>query len=457
VAAHALDRHLALVGFMGAGKSTLGPRLAERLGRPFISVDEVVEERTGESVAEVFERHGEAEFRRREEDAAADVLVRRPLGVVELGGGALGSVRTRAALTAHAFTVHLETSLDEAWERVSGSGRPLARDPDAFRALFEERRPLYDNADASATDLDGVVLAAAGVHLASHRELEASAVIADAHVAELHGIDVTHTVPRGEAAKTLAEAERLWRGLTVDRTATLGAVGGGSTTDLVGFVAATHLRGVEWIAVPSTLVGQVDAAIGGKVGIDLPEGKNLVGAFHWPSRTVIDPTLLETLSEEERRNGLAEVVKTGLLLGEPLWELGTYAQVRTCAAYKAGICLRDPFDRGDRAQLNLGHTFAHALEAASGYTLSHGRAVALGLLAACRLSGLEDEARVVESVLAPDPVPVDRDTAWAALQRDKKVVGGEIRLVLLELPGRPRVTSEIEPARVREALDALIA
>ena len=457
MAAHALDRHLALVGFMGAGKSTLGPLLAERLGRPFISVDEVVEERTGESVAEVFERRGEAEFRRHEEDAAADVLARRPLGVVELGGGALGSERTRAALTAHAFTVHLETSPDEAWERVSGSGRPLARDPDAFHALFEERRPLYDSADASATDIDGVVLAAAGVHFASHRELAATAVIADAHVAEVHGIEVTHTVPRGEAAKTLAEAEQLWRRLTVDRTATLGAVGGGSTTDLVGFVSATYLRGIDWIAVPSTLVGQVDAAIGGKVGIDLPEGKNLVGAFHWPSRTVIDPTLLETLSEEERRNGLAEVVKTGLLLGEPVWELGTYAQVRTCAAYKAGICLRDPFDLGDRAQLNLGHTFAHALEAASGYTLSHGRAVALGLLAACRLSGLEDEALVVETVLGPDPVAVDRDTAWAALQRDKKVVGGEIRLVLLELPGRPGVTSEIEPARVREALDALIA
>ncbi|MGH3127487.1 MAG: bifunctional shikimate kinase/3-dehydroquinate synthase [Gaiellaceae bacterium] len=457
MAAHALDRHLALVGFMGAGKSTLGPLVAERLGRPFVSVDGVAEERAGESVAEVFERYGEAEFRRREEEAASDVLARRPPGVVELGGGALGSGRTRAALAAHAFTVHLETSPDEAWERVGGSGRPLARDPDAFRALFEERRPLYESADASATDLDGVVLAAAGVRFASHRELDASAVIADTYVAELHGIDATRTVPRGEAAKTLAEAGRLWRGLTMDRTAKLGAIGGGSTTDLVGFVAATYLRRIDWVAVPSTLVGQVDAAIGGKVGIDLPEGKNLVGAFHWPSRTVIDPNLLETLSEEERRNGLAEVVKTGLLLGEPLWELGAYAQVRTCAAYKAGICLRDPFDRGDRAQLNLGHTFAHALEAASGYTLPHGRAVALGLLAACRLSGLDDEARVVESVLAPVPVAVDRDAAWAALQRDKKAVGGAIHLVLLEMPGRPVLTSAIEPARVREALDTLIA
>jgi shikimate kinase/3-dehydroquinate synthase len=442
---------------MGAGKSTLGPLVAERLGRPFVSVDEVVEERAGESVAEIFERHGETEFRRREEEVAADVLARKPLGVVEVGGGALGSGRTRAALAAHAFTVHLEASADEAWERVAGSGRPLARDPEAFRALFEERMPLYEGADAAATDVDGIVLAAGGVHFGSHRELEATVVIADSHVAELQRIDATRTVPRGEAAKSLAEAERLWRRLTVDRTATLAAIGGGSTTDLVGFVAATYLRGIDWVAVPSTLVGQVDAAIGGKVGIDLPEGKNLVGAFHWPFRTVIDTTLLETLPEEELRNGLAEIVKTGLLLGEPLWELDTYAQVRTCAAFKAGICLRDPFDRGDRAQLNLGHTFAHALEAASGYTLPHGRAVALGLLAACRLSGLDNEARVVENVLAPSPVAVDRDTAWAALQRDKKAVGGEIRLVLLEMPGRPRVSSEIEPARVRAALDALIA
>ena len=457
MAAHALDRHLALVGFMGAGKSTLGPLVAERLGRPFVSVDEVVEQRVGESVAEVFERHGEAEFRQREEETAADVLARRPLGVVEVGGGALGSKRTRATLAAHALTVHLETSPDEAWERVAGSGRPLARDPEAFQALFEERRPLYESADASATDLDGVVLAAAGVHFAPHRELNAAAVIADAHVAEVHAIHATRTVPRGEAAKTLAEAELLWRALTVDRGATLGAIGGGSTTDLVGFVAATYLRGIDWIAVPSTLVGQVDAAIGGKVGIDLPEGKNLVGAFHWPTATVIDTTLLDTLPDEELQNGLAEVVKTGLLAGEPLWKLDTVEQVRRCAAFKAAVCLRDPYEGAERAHLNLGHTFAHALEAASGYRVPHGHAVALGLLAALRVSGLDDDARIVEDVLEAPPVAVDRDAAWAALQRDKKARGGEIHLVVLDAPGKPRLTSDVEPERIREALDALIA
>jgi shikimate kinase/3-dehydroquinate synthase len=209
--------------------------------------------------------------------------------------------------------------------------------------------------------------------------------------------------------------------------------------------------------VPSTLVGQVDAAIGGKTGIDLPAAKNLVGAFHWPQETVIDTKLLDTLPEEERTNGLAEVVKSSLLAGEPLWELPTNELVRRCASFKAAICLRDPLDRGERAQLNLGHTFAHALEAASGYSLPHGRAVALGLTAACRLSRLEEEARLVEEVLSTEKAHVDRDAAWAALSRDKKTVRGRPRLVLLEAPGAPRVGVEVDAAAVREALDALIA
>ncbi len=133
--------------------------------------------------------------------------------------------------------------------------------------------------------------------------------------------------------------------------------------------------------------------------------------------------LLETLPDEELRNGLAEVVKTGLLAGEPLWELDRDEQVRRCAAFKAAVCLADPLDRGARTQLNLGHTFAHALEAASGYRVPHGRAVALGLLAALRLSGLEDESRTVEALLSPEPVEVDRERAWTALGRDKKASG----------------------------------
>jgi 3-dehydroquinate synthetase len=319
-----------------------------------------------------------------------------------------------------------------------------------------------------------VVLAAADVHvetgaLARLGDLVPGAgpvaLVADAYVAGIHGANAqvalgdrvasVHELPRGEAAKTLAECERLWRELRLDRGGTIVALGGGSTTDTAGFVAATYLRALGWCPVPTTLVGQVDAAIGGKTAVDLPEAKNLVGAFHWPARAVIDPALLETLPEHERQEGLAEVVKTGLLAGEPLWELPTPELVRRCAAYKAAVCLRDPFDRGERAVLNLGHTFAHALEAASDYRVTHGRAVALGLLAALRLSGASTAA--VEEVLRPEPVRVDRARAWAAIQRDKKVANGRLKLVLLPTPGAPEYGVEIAETEAQRALDALIA
>jgi shikimate kinase/3-dehydroquinate synthase len=291
-------------------------------------------------------------------------------------------------------------------------------------------------------------------------------LVVDADVDALHGdavraalgerLEAAHVVPAGERAKSASETERLWSALRLERGETLVALGGGSTSDLVGFVAATFLRGIDWVPVPTTLVGQVDAAIGGKTAIDVEGGKNLVGAFHWPARVVVDPELLATLPPEELDNGRSEVVKTGLLAGEPLWELELAEQVRRAAAFKAAISLRDPLDRGERAQLNLGHTFAHALEAASGFTLPHGRAVALGLLAALRLSGLDKEERTVEELLRPEPVHVDRDAAWEALTRDKKAVGGAVRLVLLAAPGEPRVGVELEDDIVRAALDALI-
>jgi len=465
-----------LVGFMGAGKSTLGPALAERLGRPFVSIDNVVEERAGSSVAEIFATRRESAFRELEERAAIDVLARRPLSVIELGGGGLGSATTRADLEESAFTLHLETTFDEAWERVSASGRPLAQDPGDFRALFDERRPLYEAANGNARDLDGAVLAAAGVHvsegtldrLGEHAPGPGTIeLVADEHVESLYGqraraalgarVAGSHVVPAGERAKTSAQAERLWSALRVGRSGTIVALGGGSTIDVGGFVAATYLRGVSWVAVPTTLLAQVDAGIGGKTAVDVPEGKNLVGAFHWPSRTVIDPEFLETLPAEELANGRAEVVKTGLLSGEPLWELETPEQIRRCAAFKAGVCLRDPHDRGERAQLNLGHTFAHALEAASEYSLSHGHAVALGLLAALRISGLEADAQRVDEILHPPLANVDREAAWAALARDKKTDDGRPRLVLLEAPGKPRLGVEVASRVVRAALDSLIA
>jgi shikimate kinase/3-dehydroquinate synthase len=290
------------------------------------------------------------------------------------------------------------------------------------------------------------------------------ALVSDPHVAGIHGADAqvalrdrlisVHEVPQGEEAKTAAVAARLWSELRLDSEGTLVALGGGSTTDVSGFAAATYLRGIAWVPVPTTLVGQVDAAIGGKTAIDVPAGKNLVGAFHWPARIVVDPRLLDTLPDREVHEGMAEVVKTGLLAGEPLWELPLPELVRRAAAFKTALCLRDPYDRRDRAFLNLGHTFAHALEAAARYEgVTHGTAVGLGLLAALRLSGRPTD--VVEDVLAPKPVRVDRERAWAALRRDKKSRAGELRIVLLG-PGGPTV--ETRPAaEIRAALDLLIA
>ena len=473
---NALGRHLALTGFMGAGKSTLGPVVAERLGRSFVSLDDAIEAGTGATISELFETRGEAAFRTIEEEVAATLLGRAEPIVLELGGGAVGSAVTRDALARSAFTVLLDIDPDEAWRRVQGSDRPLARDQESFRALHAEREDLYDAvADARAHDVDGIVLAAAGIHaqLGSLELLGALVpgegpveIVADANVAGIHGVtaqlalgdrDVgVHEVPPGEAAKCTAALERLWRDLRIGRDGTLVALGGGCTTDLVGLAAATYMRGVSWVAVPTTLVGQVDAAIGGKTAIDLPGAKNVIGAFHWPARVVLDTATLETLPDEERLNGLAEVVKTGLLAGEPIWELSEHDQVRRCAAFKAAVCLQDPYDRGPRNQLNLGHTFGHALEAAAGYDLPHGKAVALGMLAALRLSGNDEAAAVVTKVLAPEPVRVDREAAWRAVSRDKKSVGGAPRLVLLEKAGRPRWGVEVPEADVRAALDSLI-
>ncbi len=443
---------------MGSGKSTA----ARAVGA--IDVDDVIEARAEKSVPEIFREEGEAAFRAREEEAV----------ILALGGGAVTSPGVRDALE-DTLTIWLDVDVDTCWERVRGSDRPLAQDEAEFRRLYAERRALYaDVADVVATDVDDVALAAARVvveRCALQRLGDlvpgngAVALISDPQVAGIHGMDAQlalgprltemHELPPGEEAKTLAAVDRVWQELRLDRRGTIVALGGGCTTDAAGFVAATYLRGIAWTVVPTSLVAQVDAAIGGKTAIDLPQGKNLVGAFHWPERTVVDPALLETLPEPQRLEGMAEVVKTGLLAGEAIWELPDDELVRRCAAFKAAVCLRDPHEQDERAMLNLGHTFAHALEAAAGYEgLTHGRAVALGLLAALRLSGRDTD--VVEEVLRPQPARVDRERAWEAMHRDKKARGGELRLVLLGADG-PRTDVAVPEADVRRELDRLIA
>lgn len=452
--ATALDRHIALIGFMGVGKTTLGMQLADRIGRPFFDLDQEIERSLRRSIPDLFRREGEAQFRIVEaERTLATLRFDRP-SVLALGGGAIETSAIREALRKHALTVLLEVDVDEAWERVQESSRPLAKDREQFQALYERRRSLYeDAADVRARDADDVVLAALGIRIEPGVEPEGDALVADPRVLELHPFQLgeTHTVRE----KTLEEAQKLWTELRISRDGTIVGYGGGTTTDLAGFVAATYMRGVRWTSVPTTLVGQVDAGIGGKTAVDLREGKNLAGAFHYPEEVLIDPSLLSTLPDEERRAGMAEVVKTGLLAGRDVWELPEDEMIRACAAYKAGVCLTDPYEHDRRAILNLGHTFAHALEAASLYTVRHGDAVALGLLAALRLSGLPTE--VVETVLDPRPVQVDREHAWRALRRDKKVRDGRIKLVLLQEPGQPVWGVEQPETEVRAALDELIA
>ena len=278
---HALDRHLALAGFMGSGKTTTGREIAERLRRPFVDLDDRIEQRVGATVAELFEAGGEAAFREVEERVAHEVLAEGEPAVVALGGGAVLSESTRTELRRRAYTVLLDIDAETAWHRVATKAdRPLARDPDAFHALHRDRQPLYDEvADARAHDADSAILAAAGVHV----ELGAIdllgelipgesplALVADAHVSGIHGVraqlalgarDIgVHEVPAGEPAKSIGVLERLWSSLRIGRDGGLVALGGGCTTDVAGFAAATYMRGVEWTAVPTSLVGQVDAA-----------------------------------------------------------------------------------------------------------------------------------------------------------------------------------------------------
>jgi shikimate kinase / 3-dehydroquinate synthase len=257
----------------------------------------------------------------------------------------------------------------------------------------------------------------------------------------------------GEQSKTIAHAEIVWTELVragMTRADVVAALGGGVVGDLAGFCAATYQRGVRYVQVPTTLVAQVDSAYGGKTGVDLAEAKNYVGAFHQPSAVLADTTTLETLPDAERAAGYAEVVKTALIAGGQLWD-----RVRAGAdpADPDRIVARDERDSGVRQVLNLGHTVGHAIEAATGYAAyRHGEAVALGLLAALRLSEQGDLREEVERLLKERGLPTklahaDPDTVVMATARDKKRVGaGAVPFVLLDAPGEPRAGCEV-PSR----------
>jgi 3-dehydroquinate synthase len=284
-------------------------------------------------------------------------------------------------------------------------------------------------------------------------------------------LDGRVTIMPGEQSKTIAHAEIVWTELAragMTRADVVVALGGGVVGDLAGFCAATYQRGVRVVQVPTTLVAQVDSAYGGKTGVDLPDAKNYVGAYHQPQAVIADTDALASLPDEELAAGYAEVVKTALIAGGALWETvrggaepGSPEVVAACARTKLRIVAQDERDSGARQSLNLGHTVGHAIEAVTGYaSYRHGEAVALGLLAALRLSGNDDLRAEVAELLAARGLPVqlhdvDPDAVVMATARDKKRMGeGPVPFVLLPEPGDPRPGCPVPPreliAAVRE-------
>ena len=390
----------------------------------------------------------------------------------------------RAALDRH-LVVLLDVDLDTAWERAHRSGRPLARERGAFEALYRSREPVYDAAADAVLPAtgEGVVARALDALRAipeGQRLLWATSasgdypvwvgplerapwpaagrrvVVSDETVAALHAGRVPDAaglveVPPGEEHKTLETAERIWHALVaqgVTRADHVVALGGGVVGDLAGFCAATYQRGVAVVQVPTTLVAQVDSAYGGKTGVDLPEAKNYVGAYHQPIAVLTDPALLATLPAPELAAGYAEVVKTALIAGGALWDrVAAGATIDDdvivgCVRTKLRVVAADERDGGARQALNLGHTVGHAIETATGYArYRHGEAVGLGLLAALRLSGQDALRDLVEDLLAQAGLPtrlegVDAAAVAEATARDKKRTGEAVPYVLVQAPGR---------------------
>jgi shikimate kinase/3-dehydroquinate synthase len=518
-----------LYGPPGSGKTALGQRLADRLALPSIDLDARIVEQAGRSIPEIFAAEGESGFRQREREALGDAL-KEPGGVVALGGGALLDPEDRRQVEAAGEVLCLDASFEVLAARLQGEprGRPLlAGDPlERLQALLAGRRDHYASfshrLDASMGSIDELAwdaqvklgafhvkgmgagydvriverepwrsregLAALGAAL-RRRGLDGPlALVTDENVGPLYkegaltslrkaGYKVeVIALPAGEAHKSITSVIRLWDSflqIGLERSSTVVALGGGVVGDLAGFAAAAYLRGVRWVAVPTSLLAMVDASLGGKTGIDLPQGKNLVGAFHPPSLVLADPRLLSTLPESELRSGLAEVVKHGVIGDAGLFELcqrdlsslsdDLDEIVRRAMAVKIAVIEGDPYETGRRASLNLGHTLGHALERASDFRLKHGEAVSIGMVFAARLSerlGLASQglAAQIAETLAGLGLPValppalDREQVLRAMAFDKKRRDGVIRFVLPVEIGEVRWGVEVK----EDLIDSLL-
>ncbi len=543
---------LVLVGLPGSGKSVVGRRLAHRHHAEFIDLDERIERDTGRSIPDIFAEDGEPAFRALERAAVTALgpgdpgrALRR---VIATGGGAVVDPRNRWSLYRGRATVWLDGRPEVLAQRLRRSPhvRPLVqgRDPigtirdlqarrERFYAAAERRiigvqevSQVVETIDGWLTDreppvadggtlldattaigrlvlIDGTAAAAIDDAL---RRLEASRVIAVSEPGVLAALGTALldelrargwtvelvTLPEGEAAKRLAVVEtaasELAR-LRVERDEPLVAIGGGALGDTAGFLAATYLRGVPIVHVPTTLVAQIDSSIGGKTAVDLPEGKNLVGAFYQPAAIVIDARATRTLPERQRRAALAEAVKMAALGDERLFELletdaegiargdaevearGVVAElVERCAWAKLEVVVADERERtgtgAGRIRLNLGHSLGHAVEAAAGFgDLLHGEAVAYGLRAAGRIGvalGVSPPERVarVDALLdrlglGREPLPYPVDAVLDHLSTDKKHSGGRLRWVLPTETGVD-VRSDVPDELVRSASEAML-
>ncbi len=503
-----------LYGPPGSGKSTLGQLLAERLDLPFCDLDSAIAEAAGKTIPQIFADEGETHFRQLELDALREASA-GPSSVVALGGGALLNPQARAQADASGQLICLNADLDALLARLGpvSADRPLltGSPKERLQALLEQRAAHYASfphqLNTTQLSLEGLAWQALlllgrfrvhgmgqaydvvvqpggmdqlGQYLQDRGLGGPVAVVSDRFVGSFYQEQVVRAlagagyearffaIEPGEVNKTLDTVRQVWNFFIhagIDRGSTIVALGGGVVGDLTGFAAATFLRGIAWVNVPTSLLAMVDSSLGGKTGIDLPEAKNLVGAFYPPRLVLVDPDVLETLPERELRNGLGEVVKHGVIDDPTLFELcaqgwsaarqNLEAIVRQGMAVKLKVIEEDPYEKGLRQALNLGHTIGHGVELASDFHLSHGEAVAIGMVAEARIAeglglasaGLGDGiAAVLQGLGLPVTVPENLSPSRIiqAMRLDKKRAAGKVRFALPVQIGEVRTGVVVE-------------
>jgi 5-deoxy-5-amino-3-dehydroquinate synthase len=498
---------------MGSGKSAVGEMLARVLSRAFIDTDGEIESLEGRSIAEIFSSNGERGFRAEEAKAIKHAVDMLPPAVIALGGGSVLDEANRAVIRSSGRVVWLRATTNTLIARLGdGFGRPLLQGDTtaAILRLDSERRPRYEEVADIVIDVDNLPLTGVVSAVLDALQQRVRVVLdersydvivgpgARHFIAEMipdsarrvaivtqEGIGVSLECPiptgvffiaNGEKAKSLAVVEELCRtfaqiGLT--RNDAVVALGGGVVSDVAGFAAACYHRGTAVINVPTTLIGQIDAAIGGKTGVNIPEGKNLIGAFHQPRGVLCDSDTLVSLPEREWRSGLGEMAKYAFLGVDDLDRLPIVDQVVRCVQEKARVVSIDERESGARAVLNYGHTLGHALEATGltrkgrsqgGLDLRHGEAVAIGLVFSAMLAkalGRIDAARVKRHLevlenygLGVDlPAGMDLDEILSFMVRDKKATEG--LTFVLDGPSGPEVVKGVSKDLVKEVLQSM--